>query len=216
MFEKVNDEIIDRVEMFVQNNLQAILNIKKNAGIDINEADFYGEFYVHSPGLFKFSIGDRILIHELVDYVRTAWNDYPSNSKLEHFEQHAEKKSVEQTVAPIDLKIQSRTHYFLNKLLETANRNVSRSKGGYRYDDEIKSFASYFRLVAGPLAYNTLEYNLPLALPALSSINRHVHKTNCRVTECVPRYDELRQYLEEGGHEKVVCLSEDATRITGQ
>lgn len=101
-------------------------------------------------------------------------------------------------------------------MLLTASKNASRPKGGYRYDDEMKSYASYYRLIAGPLAYQTLQKNLPHVLPSLSSVNRYVHKTNCHVTEGVLRCEELCQYLEERGLEKIVALSEDATRITGR
>lgn len=52
------------------------------------------------------------------------------------------------------------TYFFLNKLQATANQNAKREKGGYRYDPETKLFASYFRMIAGPLTYNTLQKNL--------------------------------------------------------
>lgn len=215
----VNDEVIDRVELFVRTELPTIL-ISMKTRTDMSDADYYGEIYVHSPESFKFSIGDRILISELVNYVRTACEKSQLNAGLNHVEQPSNNRTSihgDKNIIPITQNIRTtQTHYFLNKLLETANRNAQRPRGGYRYDDETKKFASYFRLIAGPLAYKTLTQNLPLALPALPSVNRYVHRSNCRVTECVPRYDELYQYLEERGHEKVVSLSEDGTRIIGR
>lgn len=98
----------------------------------------------------------------------------------------------------------TRTHYFLNKLLIAANRNASRKSGGYRYDDDVRSFASYFRMLAGPLAYDTIQRNLPCALPALSSTNRYLQKSNCKVIGGILRCPELLSYLEKRSLEKVV------------
>lgn len=71
-------------------------------------------------------------------------------------------------------------------------------------------------MLSGPLAYETLQKNLPLALPALSSTNRYLLKNNCRPIEGILRSHELDVFLEERKLEKVVSLSEDATRIIGR
>lgn len=210
-FKSVDDGIINQIEEYVRTELAEILAGMKSAGKDINEIDFYGDFYVFKPSTFKFSIGDRILILRLVEYAKTIqFTEKTSPS---------EKQSTEKTLACYSEnhnEFPTQTHYFLNKMLETANKNVSHPKNGYRYDDEIKSYASYYRLLSGPLAYKTLQKNLPCALPSLPSVNRHIHKTNCHVVEGIPRFDELNRYLEERNHEKVVALSEDGTRIIGR
>lgn len=71
-------------------------------------------------------------------------------------------------------------------------------------------------MIAGPLAYETLQKNLPYSLPSLSSTNRYIQKTNCRIIEGVLRCEELLQFLNERKLEKVVTMSEDATRIVGR
>lgn len=106
--------------------------------------------------------------------------------------------------------------YLLNKLVSTSKQNVVREKGGYRYDYELKNFAIAIRLLSGPLAYETLQANLSCALPSLPSVNRYIHKSNCRVIEGMLRCNELREYLEERGLELNVHLSEEATRIVGR
>lgn len=211
VFKSVDDGVMNQIEDFVRNDLEDIIASFKSAGKEINEIDYYGEIYVHKPSSFKFFIGDRLLILRLVEYAKT----------IKH-----EEKTVPDTKQPIEVcsaiktpktsENPTQTHYLLNKMLDVANKNASRPKNGYRYDDEIKSYASYYRLLSGPLAYETLQKNLPCALPSLPSVNRYVHKTNCRVTEGVPRFEELNQYLEERNHEKIVVLSEDATRIIGR
>lgn len=106
--------------------------------------------------------------------------------------------------------------YLLNKLVSTTHQNMVREKGGYRYDYQLKNFAIAIRLLSGPLAYETLQSNLPCALPSLPSVNRYINKSICRVIENVLRCNELLEYSEERGLEKVVHLSEDATRIVGR
>lgn len=67
VFQKVNDGNVNQVEEFARSDLDDILTSMKLAGRSINEIDFYGEIYAHKPSLFKFSIGDRILILRLLD-----------------------------------------------------------------------------------------------------------------------------------------------------
>lgn len=125
---------------------------------------------------------------------------------------NAEIQSVKVCSTSVD-ENEFRMPYFLKKLMSTANQNIIREKEGYRYDKDLQSFAMVFRMLSGPLAYDTLQKNLSCALPALSSVNRYIHKSNCRVNEGVLRCEEFLQYLEERGLEKAVALSEDATRI---
>lgn len=214
VFQSVDNKVINQVEQFVRDELPGILSAMKSSGKEINEIDFYGDIHVYKPSSFKFSIGDRMLILRLVEYAKT----------VQHIEKTIpnDKQSTENTTTTLACNSRShdefstKTHFFLNRLLETADKNASRPKNGYRYDDDIKGYASYYRLLSGPLAYKTLQKNLPCALPSLPTVNRHIRKTNCRVIEGIPRFDELNQYLEERNHEKVVALSEDGTRIVGR
>lgn len=103
--------------------------------------------------------------------------------------------------------------HLLKKLIATADRNSDRNKHGYRYERHEMLFASYIRMITGPLAYDTIQKNLEAALPSLSSTNRYIRKFNCHVTEGVLRCDELKVYLEERNLPLVVSLSEDGTRI---
>lgn len=110
----------------------------------------------------------------------------------------------------------SRTHNLLLKLLALADENIRRDKPGYRYDSDIKTFATYLRLMSGCYAYETLQKNLELCLPSLSSTNRYVRQLGECVIEGQLRTRELVQYLAARGLEPVVAISEDATRIDGR
>lgn len=110
----------------------------------------------------------------------------------------------------------TRTHNLLHKLLATANENMIRHKYGYRYDIDIKIFSTYMRLMSGCHAYDTLQRNLELSLPSLSSTNRYVQKMSDCVVEGQLRINELVRYLKGRNLPLVVSLSEDATRIDGR
>lgn len=70
-------------------------------------------------------------------------------------------------------------------------------------------------MIVGALAYETLQKNLECCLPSLPSTNRYVQSSGCHVTEGIVRHEELAIYLNERSLEPFVCLSEDATRISG-
>lgn len=110
----------------------------------------------------------------------------------------------------------TRTHYLLNKLIEAADRNSIRKKGGFRYDSEIKKYASHLRLICGPLGYQTIQHNLQYSLPSLTSTNRYINAANSRVYEGVLRCEELAIYLKQRNLDPVVSLSVDATRVEGK
>lgn len=69
-FKEIDQTLINQVETFVQTELGELLEKWKSSGIEINEADFFGNIYVHSPKSFKFTIGDRMQIQSMVNYVK--------------------------------------------------------------------------------------------------------------------------------------------------
>lgn len=170
MFECVDDGVMNQVEEFARNEVGDIILSMKSAGEEINEIDFYGDIYVHKPSSFKLTIGDRLLISRLTHYAKTIqFTEKTSPDTKQPIEEFTANQTTENYENP------TRKHYFLNKMLDVANKNASRPVNGYRYDDETKSYASYYRLLSGPLAYETLQKNLPCALPSLSTVNRYIH-----------------------------------------
>lgn len=111
---------------------------------------------------------------------------------------------------------QSHTHYVLDRLTSIANKNSSRVEAGYRFDDDIKDFAAYFRMLGGRSAYQTIHRNLELALPSLSSIDRYVRQADDKLVEGELRCAALLEYLKRRKLPLIVSLSEDATRIDGR
>lgn len=176
-----------------------------------NEELFGKQFSLH-PKQFAFRIGDRLLIKELVTHVKEAM--------IRNGAGHFQGKEILHPIANetvsnslIETELNTHTHFLLGKLISAADRNSKRKKGGYRYDSEIKRYASYLRMLAGPLAYETIQRNLEHSLPSLSSTNRYIKSANCHIVEGVLRSEELLIYLKERHLPLKVVLSEDATRI---
>lgn len=173
---------------------------------------------VESRMKIEFLPGERLLIIELAEHVRQIVDGNGKNKGLHHF-QRKDIKNHETSKASVELQqniVDSRTHFLLRKFLDAANRNSARQKGGYRYDSEVKRYASYLRMICGSLAYETIQRNLECALPSLTSTNRYIKSANCHVVEGILRTEELFLYLKERNLPLVVSLSEDATRIIGR
>lgn len=183
---------------------------RENA-LPIIEKDFFGPIYEFMPDLFEFTPGDRLQIKNISEYVRKV-----TSSQQQYFKKIAVNQPIEDLQnAFAECSVVNRPH-LLNKLIETADKNVQTKPGGYRFGNDEKSLATYLRMLVGPLAYETIHRNLTTALPSLSSTNRYVQKMNCRVNEGILRCNELNLFLEYRNWPKIVSLSEDATRIVGR
>lgn len=202
------------------------------------EAQFFGT-YVDNTTNFVFSDIDRLLIERLSDHckqimeegldkaiasfesitVNTAANDWYFDDKTYSIANHSIDQPVviaeEESFIYESEKI-SQTRHILNRLQSTLNENAYRPKEGWRFNEDIRNWASYLRMRAGPLAYNDLQRNFEGILPSLSTTNRYIKRTSTSVIEGVARYHELKIYLEERNLPLFVSLSEDATRIEGR
>lgn len=194
---------------------------------------FFGEYSL-DPNSFRFSHDERCLILSLVRHVnqsygmndltkgieelnlkeKTVMNGSYSSWYFKDFERVEPNIELnDENIVEIMPEIESQTHYVLRKLLETADQNKSRSKPGYRFDPEVKKWAAYFRIVAGPTGYTVIQKNLDLALPSLSRMNYIIQNKAPKMIEGVPRCEELLIYLKERNLPLTVSLSEDGTRI---
>lgn len=132
------------------------------------------------------------------------------------FESLSLRDVIDSSFTPERLLPPTRTHALLQKFLTVADINMQRKKPGYRFTYDIKLFTTYMRLLSGCYAYETLQKNLPLALPSLSSTNRYVRVMSDPIVEGHIRARELLDYLTERKLDLVIALSEDATRIDGR
>lgn len=215
-FKDVNDDDISNIQNYVRTNSSHIIATNHT----LKKADIFGALYANHPEQFQFSPGDAILIKQLANQVKKAVDGNGPNSGLNHFSidrYNVEPKIIKRfSLDEQENQNESQTHYLLRKLLSAADRNIKRDKGGYRYDSDVKLYAAFLRMLVGPMAYETLQKNLECSLPSLSSTNRYISSSGCHITEGILRCEELAIYLSERSLDPVVCISEDATRITNR
>lgn len=239
IFHTINADDIETVQNFIRTTLHEILQLKYDKSKATHDENFNTKFfgkYAKNPSQFVFSRTDIAIIHLLSEYVGSVIDDFGLENGLNHFRYRFEfapkllkeyfdhEEEIQSTNISKDFEalkepnaaMKTQTHEFLNKLTAAADRNATRKKPGFRHDDDICKFATYLRLLSGPLAYQTLHSNIPLALPSLSSVNRYISKKQSKLIEGHLRVAELSQYLEQRNLPRVVVLQEDATRINGK
>ena len=85
----------------------------------------------------------------------------------------------------------------LQKMLKTAQDNISKFSNQRRHESLIVKFAVSLLLYSGPMAYNLLHNILPNALPSLRTVKGR-WKVNAEykiIKEGSFRFDELQQHL---------------------
>lgn len=220
-FEDNKNEDIDKAEEFVRTELMKLLKQKygNNEELFNNFKTLYCGDYVDNPESFQYSQEERALIFKYakyakyivsVDDITLGFNEIEICEKIAKVDNNVAKKDND-----LISETKSLTHYLLSLLLSVTDKNFKRQKEGYRFDERLKKLAAYYRMTAGCLAYETLQKNLELCLPSLSSVNRYIRKMNTNITEGVLRTQDLVAYLKQNGIPPVVALSEDLTRLTG-
>lgn len=86
------------------------------------------------------------------------------------------------------------TSEILNLLIQSAQNNVNKKSGGFRYAETLKEFGSYIFMLAGRVAYETLCKNIPL--PSISSVSRYLQQQGPTIIEGRLRCKELFDYLQ--------------------
>lgn len=70
---------------------------------------------------------------------------------------------------------------FLQMLRECMQTKIEKKKGGYRYTNSLKLFATYLYMIGGRMLYETLSANLPL--PSLSIMSRTINNNDDPIIE---------------------------------
>lgn len=204
----------------------------------------FGQFS-SKPFDFMFLPDEKELIYTIADYINQTIQRLGESDGLGHFAESVDVREREMILTrsalgtifggslepsyiqmfcnaadtssqPNTATTLSRTHNFLAQLKSIADRNVKREKEGYRFEIDVKSFATYIRILGGPLLYKTIQSNLELSLPSLDTTNRFIRQMDGSMVEGCLRTDELLKYLTDRHLPLVVAISEDATRIDGR
>lgn len=231
---KITEELVGSFEDFVRMELFDLLQslcIQQNFEFDdYVKKSFFGTHYANAPD-FRFTKEEKRLILDLGHRVDLQPNTNEISAALEQLslDDNPEKvgfsgwyfRNIEEESSHISSQSQedsdgnTHTHIILKKLLRNADRNCHRPPAGYRFDHDVKDWAAFIRMLAGPLGYAAIQENRCLALPSLSSINHFIQNTKV-ITEGVLRPYELELYLRQRNLPLIVSISEDATRIQGR
>lgn len=219
---KIDDHAIAEVEEFVRTDLIYLMQSQSQEDTSFDEGkkiQFFGS-YINNPEQFEFQSREKALIVHIrnqINYMCDTENLEDAMSRLNLISKSDDNSKCTDNDVMIGTAQaeppQTLTHKILNTFLETANSNSQTEKGGYRYSDDTQKFATFFRIVAGPIAYETIQRNMSHAFPSINSVNRYIHKTSRRVTEGVLRCNELLLYIQDRNLPLAVALAEDSTNI---
>lgn len=211
-FKNISDYDIEYVEKHIRENISRDSTLKLKA----NMKNIFGNEVDEVLNHFQFRRGDVVLIEELVKHVKMVFTELgpkhftPDLPKYEAQSNDALQQMIQWNSIN---QYETKTHFFLIKLLSAAERNSKRKKEGYRFDHDIKLFAAYLRMIVGPLAYETIHRYLEASIPSLSSTNRYIRSYKIQITEGILRHEELKLYLQRRKLQLIVSFAEDATRI---
>lgn len=99
---------------------------------------------------------------------------------------------------------------FLCHLLSQSLRKAKSGNRLYRYDRYMKEVGLYLFILAGPLAYETLQKNLPL--PSIATVKRLLGAEN-KMREGELQVDAIKKQIDKLGLPPFIWAAEDDTRM---
>lgn len=100
--------------------------------------------------------------------------------------------------------------HFLQRLISQCLKKSSSGNRLLRYDHYMKDVGLYLFILVGPLAYETLQKNLPL--PSTSTVKRHLGK-EIPVREGALQVASIKEQIDKLKLEPFIWVAEDDTRI---
>lgn len=104
----------------------------------------------------------------------------------------------------------------LRQIFVNAEKNVGQYPTHRRHPPLLKKFSTILFILAGPLAYELIQQNMPEALPCTRTVQSAIHSEYETIHEGVFRFDELRRHLDQYDAPHCVSIGEDATRVVGR
>lgn len=101
---------------------------------------------------------------------------------------------------------------FLDRLRDTAAKNIKYKKHGNKFTEPLKLFSLYIFIVGGRMLYELLHANLQNILPSITTINRCLDKES-NIVDGIVRLKELKLFLSKRNYPLSVFISEDQTAI---
>ena len=104
----------------------------------------------------------------------------------------------------------------LKQICINAEKNLGKYPTSRRHLPILKKFSTVLFILAGPLAYELIQQNMPEALPCVRTVQSAIHSEYETMHEGVFRFDELRQHLDQYNAPLCISIAEDATRVIGR
>jgi len=104
----------------------------------------------------------------------------------------------------------------LRQLFLNAQNNKDQCPTHRRYPPMLKKIATMVFILAGQMAYELMQQNMPQALPGIRTVQSTIHSEYKTIPEGYFRFDELRQHIDSYHAPLCVSIAEDATRIVGR
>lgn len=113
-------------------------------------------------------------------------------------------------------KSNSTGNIFLHIMNEHYVRNFGKHHEAYRYNEEMRLYSAYIRLLSGKILYSTLKANAKFSIPSNSAVRRYIADYRVDATEGELRSKQLAEFIDKQNISTFVHLSEDATKISGR
>ena len=104
----------------------------------------------------------------------------------------------------------------LRQLVLNAEKNHNKCPTHRRHSAILKKFATVLFILAGPMAYELIQQNMPEALPSIRTIQSTIYLEYKTISEGSFRFDELKGHLDQYDAPSFISIAEDATRIVGR
>ena len=101
---------------------------------------------------------------------------------------------------------------FLTVLIDNIIQNLSRPKNVYRYDEQVRKFATALYILSGRNAYEFVRINIPGAMPSVSTIQSSLDSEDSHIIEGEFRFDTLKRNFSLNNTNIAFC-SEDCTAV---
>ncbi|KAJ8685646.1 hypothetical protein QAD02_021439 [Eretmocerus hayati] len=210
--------MIDEFQSFARSRVYGI-----KIPSDAPREHFYAD-YAQAPSTFEFSLADRNTLLEIMDVCKSKpdsfWTERISHRGLKR--SYGVMNGLAEGMMDIINDLLNRCEFntsgnansrptWTRMLIESLISNCEVAKAGHRYSEGLQKFGTYAYLTGGRHLYEYIASNLPL--PSVAAVIRYTRQTYTRI-EVEIDVEGMKAYFELWGLSKIICLSEDAMKIT--
>jgi hypothetical protein len=204
-------------KMTDQNYEKLFKSLEENVRKVPRSAEHISRFISHEEDVknFKLQEGEKSEIKGIFDILENISIEQfnRAGDDINEFTKEVEKK-IREDPSKMDViraTLLSKDQEIFNKMLNETASTYKRGSQGNEFSDAFKKFCSYLYVKMGRGAYKILELNA--SIPSISTCVKNIQKKYKGIEVGKIYAKELREFLERNNLEKIVCISEDATRL---